>query len=251
MKKKIVFSAVIILLILVIISLLFFRRTEFNYSGVMEAVEINLPSRLNDTIAKLYADEGDNVTKGQLLAELECKEVNLTEEISQKEFKRAEDLLKTTAGSKENYDLKKHNYDQAALHKTWCKILSSIDGKVLYKYYEEGEFAATGRKVFTVADLSRIDAWVYVEHDEAALLKPGMKVKGLLPVRGALLEDGQNFEGIILTINDEAEFTPKNVQTRKERARLVYGVKTRFENDSNLTLKPGMTLEVTFPEKLK
>ena len=67
-----------------------------------------------------------------------------------------------------------------------------------------------------------------------------MKVIGYLP------EADKTFEGVISTINDEAEFTPKNVQTRKERERLVYGVKTRFVNDENLTLKPGMTLEVSF-----
>ena len=52
----------------------------------------------------------------------------------------------------------------------------------------------------------------------------------------------------ILAINDEAEFTPKNVQTRRERERLVYGVKTRFQNDNTHTLKSGMTLEVAFEE---
>lgn len=238
--KKIIFAAVLILLVLVIISLSFFRRGGFNYSGVMEAIEVDLPARINDTVKSVYAEEGDKITKGQLLAEFDCREISIKEDIAAREFKRAEQLLKTTAGSKENYDLKKSNYDNAALYKSWCKITSPIDGKVLYRYYEPGEFAAAGRKVFTVADLSKIDAWVYVEHDKLASLKPGMKVSGYLP------EAGKTFEGVILVVNDEAEFTPKNVQTRKERERLVYGVKTRFENDENLTLKPGMTLEVTF-----
>ena len=59
-------------------------------------------------------------------------------------------------------------------------------------------------------------------------------------------ETGRYFEGTVLTTDDVAEFTPKNVQTRNERTRLVYGVKTRFHNDERLTLKPGMTLEAQF-----
>ena len=65
-------------------------------------------------------------------------------------------------------------------------------------------------------------------------------------MRGYLPETGQHFEGTVLTTDDVAEFTPKNVQTRNERTRLVYGVKTRFHNDERLTLKPGMTLEAQF-----
>jgi HlyD family secretion protein len=54
--------------------------------------------------------------------------------------------------------------------------------------------------------------------------------------------DDKKFSGVIEFINPEAEFTPKNVQTRDERTRLVYGVKIRFENKDGI-LKPGMTLE--------
>ncbi len=238
--KKIAILAVVILLILVAASLIFFRHTPFAYSGVVEAVEIDVPSRLNDVITQLNIDEGSAVTQGMALARLECKQTALNYDIAQKEFKRAESLLKTSAGSKENYDYRKNLFDNAALAKEWCDILSPIDGKVLYKYYEQGEFISAGRKLATVADLRSVDAWVYVEHNKIASLSFGQTVKGTLP------ETGQSFEGVILTVNDEAEFTPKNVQTRSERERLVFGVKTRFKNDAQLTLKPGMTLEVDF-----
>lgn len=238
--RKVALTAVIILLVLVVISLMFFRHTPFSYSGVIEAVEIDVPARLGDVIVKLNAEEGLEVKSGDILAELECKETLLREDISKKEFIRAESMYKTNAGSKENFDLKKNQYDQALLAKSWCKIASPINGKVLYKYYEEGEFIAMGRKIVTVSDLKRVDAWVYVEHDLLANLSVGQKVTGTLP------EVNMHFEGTILTVNDEAEFTPKNVQTKKERERLVFGVKTRFQNDDALTLKPGMTLEIKF-----
>ena len=241
--KKIILIVVVLLLAAVAAGLLFFRHTPFAYSGVVEAVEVDVPSRLSDTIAELNVQEGSPVKEGEVLARLDCRDTRLKAVIAQKEFKRAETLLKTTAGSRENYDLKKHQNDQAALYESWCGIVSPITGKVLYKYYEPGEFIAAGRKLVTVADMGQVDVWVYVEHNLLAKLAVGETVTGLLP------DTGQQFEGKILSINDEAEFTPKNVQTRKERERLVYGVKIRFDNDAARTLKAGMTLEVAFGGK--
>jgi len=67
-------------------------------------------------------------------------------------------------------------------------------------------------------------------------------VEGLLPEM-----PGKRFPGRIALLRDEAEFTPKNVQTRSERTRLVYGVKLVFPNPDGI-LKPGMTIEVKWPD---
>jgi HlyD family secretion protein len=69
-----------------------------------------------------------------------------------------------------------------------------------------------------------------------------MQVKGIVPE-----DNNRSVSGHIEHINDEAEFTPKNVQTRKERTRLVFGVKVAFQNDDEY-LKPGMTVEIKLPE---
>lgn len=68
-------------------------------------------------------------------------------------------------------------------------------------------------------------------------LKIGQRITGILPEAS-----DRTFSGRIIKINEEAEFTPKNVQTRAERTRLVYGVKVRFDNP-DLMLKAGMTIE--------
>lgn len=239
MKKRIIIATAV-LLILVIVSLVFFRTGSFSYSGVAEAVAVDISSRLNDTIAEILVEEGDPVQSGEVVARLTCDTVNLQKEIAQTEFNRAAQLLKTTAGSQENYDLKKHQYDQASLQQSWCTLTSPLTGQVLYKYYEPNEFIGAGKKMLTVANLKELDVWVYVPYAELANLSIGQTVKGYLP------EADKVFKGRILAINDQSEFTPKNVQTREERTRLVYGVKTRFENDENLTIKPGMTLETEF-----
>ncbi|MGB2579602.1 HlyD family secretion protein [Elusimicrobium simillimum] len=240
--KKIIAIVVVVLLILVAVALMFFRATPFKYSGVVEAVEVNVSSRLTQELVKNHFTEGDMVKKGDILAELDCNDINLALTIADKEYKRAAQLLKSSAGSQDNYDKAKHNYDDAVLKKSWCTLASPIDGKVLYKYFEEGELVSPGRKLYTVADMREMDVWVYVPHDVLSKLSVNMKLTAYLP------EAAQNFDGYISVINDEAEFTPKNVQTRSERTRLVYGIKTKFKNDDKFTLKPGMTLEVNLPE---
>jgi HlyD family secretion protein len=239
MKKRIII-AIVVLVILVTVALMFFRETKFSYSGVAEAIAVDISSRLNDTIKEILVEEGSQIDEGQIVARLTCDAANLQKNITQTEFNRAAQLLKTTAGSQENYDLKKHQYDQAALQQSWCTLTSPLTGQVLYKYYEPNEFISAGKKILTVANLKELDVWVYVPYTELANLSIGQEVKGYLP------EADKTFQGRILAINDQSEFTPKNVQTREERTRLVYGIKTRFKNDENLTIKPGMTLETEF-----
>ena len=238
--KKIIIAVSAALTLLLIAALLFFRNTEFAYSGAVEAVEIDISPKLSDTITKFYVKEGDKISKGQTLFVLEGKEILAAFDFANKEFERTSQLYGKNVVSKEIYDAQKYKYDAASIKKEYLALKSPIDGKVLYKYYNEGEMAAAGRKVLTVADLKEMDVWVYLPHDMIAFLNVGDKVTGFLP------EADKEFAGHIYIINDEAEFTPKNVQTRKERQRLVYGVKLRFANDENLTLKPGMTLEVKF-----
>jgi len=127
----------------------------------------------------------------------------------------------------------------------WCSIKSPVSGRLLYSYRENGELVAPGTKLATVADLSEVWAYIYVPHDMLAKLKTGMEVKAFLPEAGNM-----EFPGRVSVIYSEAEFTPKNVQTRKERTRLVFAVKVAFSNPDEI-LKPGMTVEVRLPEQGK
>ncbi|MEI7530157.1 MAG: efflux RND transporter periplasmic adaptor subunit, partial [Elusimicrobiota bacterium] len=154
----------------------------------------------------------------------------------------AEKLYKGGSLSEENYDRLKYKRDDSALKLDWCAVKSPVNGRLLYSYREKGELVAPGVKLATVADLSEVWAYVYVPHDLLAKLSAGMDVKGFLPEAG-----DREFPGRISVIYPEAEFTPKNVQTRKERTRLVFAVKVTFPNPDE-TLKPGMTIEVKLPE---
>ena len=193
-------------------------------------------------IGSYGAREGDPVKKGEVITFIDCDDLRLAAGISSADFKRAEELYKGGSLSRENYDRLKYKRDDSALKVDWCSVKSPVSGRLLYSYREKGELVAPGAKLATLADLSEVWAYIYVPHDMLAGLKPGLEVKGFLPEAG-----DKEFPGRISVIYSEAEFTPKNVQTRKERTRLVFAVKVSFLNPEEM-LKPGMTIEVKLPE---
>jgi len=236
MKKQKI-AAAVVLAVIAILVWHFRSKKEFRYAGTIEATEIDISARIPGVIARYNAAEGDAVAKDAPLVSLECDDIKLAADIAQKDYDRAAELYQAGSVSRENFDRLKYRRDDAALRVSWCSVKSPSAGKMLYKYRENGELVSPGTKLATVADLSEVYAYVYVPHDMVAKLSPGMEVTGYLPELG-----DKKFSGRIAVINEDAEFTPKNVQTRLERTRLVFGVKTYFKNPENL-LKPGMTIE--------
>ncbi|HOV79727.1 MAG TPA: HlyD family efflux transporter periplasmic adaptor subunit [Bacillota bacterium] len=118
------------------------------------------------------------------------------------------------------------------------KIICPIDGTVLSKNAEEGEFVQAGTSVATVADLDDMWIKVYIPTDELPKVRLGQKVK--FTVSGS----SADYEGVIEEIASKGEYTPKTIQTKNERANIVYAVKIRISNKGGL-LKPGMPADVT------
>lgn len=114
-----------------------------------------------------------------------------------------------------------------------CRIKSPIDGTVLMKYAEEGELISTGKPVFKIADMENIYVKAYFSTSQLSGLKLGDEVT-LIPDDGT--DSPKKYTGKVTWISDEAEFTPKNIQTRDERADLVYAVKISLKNDGYLRL---------------
>ncbi|TLV03790.1 HlyD family secretion protein [Dyadobacter luticola] len=119
------------------------------------------------------------------------------------------------------------------------KIVNETVGTVLTKYAEANEIAAAGKPLYKVADLSTIILRAYVTGDQLPGIKIGQQVKILVDDK-----DGKYRElaGVIDWISNKAEFTPKTIQTKDERANLVYAVKISVKNDG--LLKIGMYGEV-------
>ena len=122
-----------------------------------------------------------------------------------------------------------------------CRIVNPINGTVITKYAEQNEMAVTGKALYKIADLSTIILRVYVSGDQLSLVKLNQKVKVHTDDgSGGFRED----EGTITWISDKAEFTPKTIQTKDERANMVYAMKIKLKN--NGTYKIGMFGEISF-----
>lgn len=118
------------------------------------------------------------------------------------------------------------------------RLYAPISGVIFRKNAEAGEIVQPGAAVFTVGDLDHPWVKVYVKEDRLSLVKYGQKAKISVDTF-----KNKYYDGTVTFISSEAEFTPKNVQTKEERVKLVFGVKVTVEN-KNQELKPGMPADV-------
>ncbi len=135
-----------------------------------------------------------------------------------------------------------------------CHITTPINGTVLEKYAERGEFVAVGKPLFKMADTQQMFIRAYVTSAQLKNIKLGQQAKVF-----ADYGDGQKkeYDGTVSWISSRSEFTPKTIQTDDERADLVYALKVAIkrptagssqgENDGNV--KIGMYGEVTFSKE--
>ena len=122
-----------------------------------------------------------------------------------------------------------------------CYVKNEINGTVLVKYTEPGEITSFGKSLYKIADLKDMKLKVYVSGDQLPKVKIGQKCQVLVDKNE---KENSKYEGVIEWVSDNAEFTPKIIQTKEERVNLVYAVKVKVKNDG--TLKIGMPGEVNF-----
>jgi len=114
-----------------------------------------------------------------------------------------------------------------------CTITSPLDGTILTSYAETGELAMVGKALCTVADLDTVYLRAYITAADLTTLKLNDTVKVMVDYG----EGGKRYyAGTLSWISEKAEFTPKTVQTRDERAALVYAIKVSVINDGYLKL---------------
>ena len=110
---------------------------------------------------------------------------------------------------------------------------------MLAKYALQGEVTAPGKALYKIADLSYLNLRAYITGTQLSTVKLNQQVKVFID-SGA--KNYREYNGVIIWISDKAEFTPKTIQTKDERANLVYAIKIRVKNDGYL--KIGMYGEV-------
>jgi HlyD family secretion protein len=120
-----------------------------------------------------------------------------------------------------------------------CYVTSPSSGFITKKFIEQGETAGMMSSLFQIADLSTVELVIYVSETELGMVKLGQKAN----INVDTYPD-KSFEGKVIYISPEAEFTPKNIQTQEERTKLVYAVKIKVDNQ-DFELKDGMPADAS------
>jgi HlyD family secretion protein len=252
-RKKLIPIAVVMTLI--VVSVLYFEvfrhlgenTGRIEGSGTIEVTEIDIGSKLAGRIISLPKNEGEPVKRGEVLVriafdELDAQRLSVLASLSnaKKNFERVRDLFLSGSISKKDYDNVETLYRVAKAASEQINatiknavIVSPVDGVVLEKNLEVGEMAFPGTPVMTVADIT--DPWIkiYVNEKQLRSVKLGQKVFIMID------SSEKKFPGKIVSISNKAEFTPKTIQTKDERVKLMYAVKIAVPNPSQ-ELKPGM-----------
>ena len=122
-----------------------------------------------------------------------------------------------------------------------CTVNSPVNGTILETYVEQGELATPGKALFKIANLDELTLKVYVSGGQLPSVKIGKQVNVIIDKSE---KENQTLPGQVTWISSEAEFTPKIIQTKEERVKLVYAVKVTVKNDG--TLKIGMPGEISW-----
>jgi HlyD family secretion protein len=177
---------------------------------------------------------GANVTAAKaqsVAASSSAKMATIKSQLAEVEIRGTEQKVKAAQGAR----------DRAQIAIDECTLKAPRAGYVLVRAYEPGEVVMPGARVLTLVDTSEVEATFYLPNAELSAASPGREVE----VRADTYGD-QVFRGQIERVGVEAEFTPRNVQTRQDRDRLVYAVAVTVPNPDGL-LRPGMPVEITIP----
>jgi len=124
--------------------------------------------------------------------------------------------------------------NQAAIQLDYTQLKSPTNGIVTSRNIEPGETVTPGREVMTISDLSRVDLKIFVDETEIGRVSPGQEAEVKVDTF-----PHKTYTGYVSFVSPEGEFTPKLIQTKKERVKLVYLVKVSIVNP-RLELKAGM-----------
>jgi HlyD family secretion protein len=294
------------------------ERKDITATGHVEATDVHIAAKVGGRLLKFTLQEGDAVTAGQVLAEVDSTDNRLAEgqaradrnqaaaeldlrlagptreeiaeaaaqvasaradlEGAQKELDRMQALLDRGSGTAKSRDDARTRRDinaarlrgaqqalarlrrgsraeeiaqsRARLAAMEAKIavveqqirdatvISPLAGVVTEKVAQQGELLQAGSPLCVISDLANAWLTVYVPETDLARLRLGQPA-------AVVTDDGQRRDGRVTYIASQAEFTPKNVQTRDERVKLVFKVKVGLDNREGL-FKPGMPATATF-----
>lgn len=190
-------------------------------SGTIEADEVAVASELSGRLASLDVDEGAHVDLGQVLGRLQDPVLEVQ--------------LKQSVSDPAQHQVQQAQMDRLTLH-------SPIGGVVQKRLVRAGEVVAPGTPILTIANPRDLRLTVYVLEAQLGRVALGQRVA----IRADSFPN-RTFDGRVQTIATRAEFTPRNVQTQRDRQNLVFAVKVRLPNLDG-ALKAGLPADATFDE---
>jgi len=133
--------------------------------------------------------------------------------------------------------------DQTAKKLSDCFIIAPSSGVVTVKAVEPGELVPPGGNLLRITRMDTVKLVIYIPQVDLASIAVGQQA--VISIDGA---ENRSFPGTVISVSDVAEFTPKNVQTKEERTKLVFGVKIRIPNPDGI-LKPGMPADAVLARR--
>ena len=184
----------------------------------------------------------ENLVKGQVASQKQLDDANTRVSVLQSKIDAQKSILNTTTSTlTEQGNTVEFQLGQVEEQLRKCRIINPVNGTVLVKYANAFEMVSVGKPLYKIADLTTIILRAYITGNQLPVIKLSQKVK-------VFTDDGKGgfkeTEGIITWINDKAEFMPKTIQTKDERANMVYAIKVNVQNDGSY--KIGMYGEIKF-----
>ena len=209
-------------------------RQKPNISKQLAALEVQLAS------AEREQKRVANLLKADAATQKQMDDANAQVEVVRKQIEaQASSLgISTESISWQTHPLQVQ-VEQVAAQIEDCLIVNNTKGTVIAKYAEANEMATPGKPLYKIANLDSMVLRAYITGQQLAGVRLGQHVK-------VLVDDGKGgyreYPGIVEWVSDKAEFTPKTIQTKDERANLVYAIKVGVKNDG--LIKIGMYADV-------
>jgi HlyD family secretion protein len=227
---------------------LYLKKKQLEYS--IRAVNAKQP---NSTIqlaaiqeqietAKREKKRVENLLKDDAATQKQLDDINSQLDLLQRQYSATQSTLNITKQSLQSETLPlQAQLEQVQDQIKKSQIINPINGTVLTLFAKQNEVVAPGKALYKIADLSTIILRAYISGNQLSQIKLGQSATVLVD---AANDEYKKYTGTISWVSDKAEFTPKTIQTKEERANLVYAIKIDVKNDGYLKL--GMYGEVKF-----
>ena len=214
---------------------------------IFQAEQTLNQAEVNFDIAKSDKERMDNLFKVNTISQKQYEDATARFNITQAQLNSAKEnfnKMKNIARPEEviqaraNYQKTEAAVESINKNIRDCYVTSPMNGFVIKKFVELGESVSMLSSLFKVADLSKVKVMIYVSETEIGKVKLGQKAEikvDSFPEKA--------FEGKVIFISPEAEFTPKNIQTKDERTKLVFAVNIEIPNPQQ-ELKTGLPADV-------